>query len=484
MSTAQEKLPRRVIVDTNPADTSDVLAEVPQQTAEDLVRAIERAEKAFGAWRATPAPERGRILARAAQIARSRVDELARLLTREEGKLLSESRGEVQRGIILLEWYAGEGLRMGGKTRPSEMASTLLFTLRQPLGIVAVITPWNFPWAEPVWKVAPALVAGNVVLLKPASFTPLVAQKLVEILAEAGLPEGVLTLLIGPGGYVGEAVVNHPAVRAVSFTGSCEIGSDVYARVARRLAKVTCEMGGKNAVVVMPDADLDLAAAGIAQGAFGSTGQRCTATSLCVVHRQVAAQIIDRVVDRAKAIRIGNGLADGVGMGPVIDARQLATILDYIEGGQREGARLITGGRRLEGGEYSRGFFVEPTVFTDVHPTHRIAQEEIFGPVLSVVQVGSLEEALAAVNGVRYGLSASIYASDASTLMRFVDEVEVGMVHVNSPTVGGEAQIPFGGIKWSGVGGREMAEEGLEFFTELKSVFFDYTGRARTTSIY
>jgi alpha-ketoglutaric semialdehyde dehydrogenase len=482
MSTAQEKL--RMIVDTNPADTSDVLAEVPQQTAEDVVRAVERAGKAFPAWRATPAPERGRVLARAAQIARSRVDELARLLTREEGKLLSESRGEVQRGIILLEWYAGEGLRMGGKTRPSEMASTLLFTLRQPLGVVAVITPWNFPWAEPVWKVAPALVAGNVVLLKPASFTPLVAQKFVEILTEAGLPEGVLTLLVGPGGHVGDAVVNHPTVRAVSFTGSCEIGSDVYARAARRLAKVTCEMGGKNAVVVMPEADLDLAATGIAQGAFGSTGQRCTATSLCVVHRQVAAQIIDRVVDRAKAIRIGNGLGDGVGMGPVIDARQLDTILDYIDAGQREGARLITGGRRLEGGEYSRGFFVEPTVFTDVRPTHRIAQEEIFGPVLSVIQVSSLEEALTAVNGVRYGLSASIYASDASTLMRFVDEVEVGMVHVNSPTVGGEAQIPFGGIKWSGVGGREMAEEGLEFFTELKSVFFDYTGRARSTSLY
>ena len=484
MSTAQEKLPTRVLQDTNPADASDILAEVPQQTPEDVAHAIERAAKAFPSWRATPPPERGRVLARAALIARSRVEELARLLTREEGKLLSESRGEVQRGIILLEWYAGEGLRIGGKTRPSEMPNTLLFTLRQPLGVVAVITPWNFPWAEPVWKVAPALVAGNVVLLKPASFTPLVAQKFVEILREAGLPDGVLTLLVGPGGHVGEVLVNHPAVRAVSFTGSCEVGGDVYARAARRLAKVSCEMGGKNAVVVMPDADLDLAAAGVAQGAFGSTGQRCTATSLCVVHRQVASAIVDRVVDRAKAIRVGNGMGEGVGMGPVVDARQLATVLDYIEIGRRESARLVTGGRRLEGGEYARGHFIEPTVFADVRPESRIAQEEIFGPVLSVIEVGSLDEALRVVNGVRYGLSASIYAADANAVMRFTDEVEVGMVHVNSPTVGGEAQIPFGGIKWSGVGGREMAEEGLEFFTELKSVFFDYTGRARTASIY
>lgn len=484
MSTVHGASRARVTLDTNPADTSDVLAEITLGTASDVARAVERAAAAYPAWRDTPPPERGRVLARAAEIARKRLDELARLLTREEGKILSEARGEVLKGINLLEWYGGEGFRIGGRTRPSEMPTTLLWSMRQPLGVVAVITPWNFPWAEPAWKVAPALVAGNAVILKPASLTPLVAQRYAEILAEAGVPDGVLTIVAGAGSEVGDAIVNHPAIRAVSFTGSCEVGGEVYAQAARRLAKVSCEMGGKNAVVVMPDADLDLAAAGIAQGAFGSTGQRCTATSLCVVHRDVTRQTIDRVVDRAKAIRVGNGLEDGVGMGPLVDDKQLSTVLGYIEAGRRDGARLVTGGRRLVGGAYDRGYFVEPTVFADARPAHRIVQEEIFGPVLSVIEVASLDEALRVANGVRYGLTSSIYASDANTIMRFVERVEAGMVHVNSPTVGGEAQIPFGGIKRSGVGGREMAEEGLEFFTELKSVFFDYTGRMRQTNIY
>lgn len=476
--------PTGVMVDTNPADVSDVLGHVPQQTASDVARAVEQAQEMYPAWRDTPAPARGRVLARAAELARSRVDELARLLTREEGKILSEARGEILRGVNLLEWYSGEGFRMGGKTRPSEMPTTMLFTLRQPLGVVAIITPWNFPWAEPVWKAAPALVAGNTVIIKPASLTPLVAQRYVEILEEAGLPKGVLSLAVGPGPEVGDVLVNHPMVRAVSFTGSCEIGSGVYARAARRLAKVSCEMGGKNAVVVMPDADLDLTAAGTAQGAFGSTGQRCTATGLCVVHKDVKNRLVDAIVDRARATRVGNGLEDGVAMGPLVDAKQLATVMGYIEAGRHEGARLACGGRRLTEGEYARGFFIEPTVFTDVDPGHRIAQEEIFGPVLSVIEVGSVDEALRVTNGLKYGLSASIYASDANSIMRFVDRVEVGMVHVNSPTVGGEAQVPFGGIKWSGVGGREMAEEGMEFFTELKSVFWDYTGRVRQTNLY
>ena len=484
MSTTRGASETRVTVNVNPADSNDVLGEVPQQTAADVARAIEQAQGAYPAWRSTPPPERGRVLARAAEIARRRLDELARLLTREEGKILSEARGEVLKGINLLEWYAGEGFRLGGKTRPSEMPTTVLFTLRQPLGVVAIITPWNFPWAEPAWKAAPALVAGNAVLLKPASLTPLVAQRYQEILEEAGLPRGVLTLVIGPGAEVGDVLVAHPAVRAVSFTGSCEIGGEVYARAARRLAKVSCEMGGKNAVVVMPDADLELAAAGIAQGAFGSTGQRCTATSLCVVHRDVVGRLVDAIVGRARAIRVGNGLEEGVGMGPLVDAKQLATVLGYIESGQREGARLVYGGRHLSEGEYARGCFVEPTVFTRVRPGQRIAEEEIFGPVLSVIEVGSLDEALHITNGLRYGLTSSIYATDANAIMSFVDGIEAGMVHVNSPTVGGEAQIPFGGIKWSGVGGREMAEEGLEFFTELKSVFWDYTGRVRQTNIY
>lgn len=484
MSPAPDTARTRMIRDTNPADTSDVLGEVAPHTVADVTRAITRGKRAYPGWRATPPPERGRVLARAAELARSRFDELARLLTREEGKVLGEARGEVLKGINLLEWYSGEGFRLGGKTRPSEMPTTLLWTMRQPLGVVAIITPWNFPWAEPAWNVAPALVAGNAVLLKPASLTPLVAERYVEILAEAGLPDGVLTLVVGSGGEVGDALVTDPEIRAVSFTGSCEIGGSVYARAAGRLAKVTCEMGGKNAVVVMPDADLELGAAGIVQGAFGSTGQRCTATSLGVVHRDVSRKLRDLIVDRARALVVGNGLEDGVHMGPLVDAQQLATVLTYIEAGTREGAQLVTGGRRLQDGACARGFFVEPTVFAGVRPDQRIAQDEIFGPVLSLIDVASLDEALAVTNGLRYGLTSSIYASDANTIMRFVDGVEAGMVHVNSPTVGGEAQIPFGGIKWSGVGGREMAEEGLEFFTELKSVFFDYTGRARETNVY
>lgn len=474
----------RVVVDVNPADTTDVLGEVRQFTAADVEPAVARAKAAFEKWRDVPAPERGRVLGRAAAMTRARADELARLLTREEGKTLADARGEIIRGAVLFEWFAGEGFRMGGRTRPSEMPSTLLFSLRQPLGVVAVITPWNFPWAEPVWKAGPAIVAGNAVILKPATLTPLLAQRYADILREAGLPEGVLQVLPGSGGDVGDALVEHPDVRAVSFTGSSAIGGDVYARAARRLAKVTCEMGGKNAVVVLPDADLDLAASGIASGAFGSTGQRCTATSLCVAHRDIAGGLVERIVAYAKKLRLGNGLQEGVDMGPLVDAHQLDSVLGYIESARREGVRLATGGRRVTEGACERGFFVEPTVFVDVPPSARIAQEEVFGPVLAVIPVGSLDEALAVTNGVKYGLSSSIYGSDAPAIMRFIDRVEVGMVHVNSPTVGGEAQIPFGGIKWSGVGGREMAEEGLEFFTELKSVFFDYTGRARDSKIY
>lgn len=474
----------RVVVDVNPADTTDVLAEVRQATAADVEPAVARAKAAFAKWRDVPAPERGRVLARAAAITRARADDLARLLTREEGKIVSEARGEIIRGAVLFEWFAGEGFRMGGRTRPSEMPSTLLFTLRQPLGVVAVITPWNFPWAEPVWKAGPALVAGNAVILKPATLTPLLAEEYAKILGEAGLPEHVLQVLPGSGGEVGDALVDHPDVKAVSFTGSTAIGSDVYARAARRLAKVTCEMGGKNAVVVMPDADLDVAAAGVASGAFGSTGQRCTATSLCVAHRDIVRDLTERIVASAKKMRLGNGLEKDVDMGPLVDAHQLESVLGYIDGARREGLRVATGGRRATEGACERGYFVEPTVFVDVPAGARIAREEVFGPVLSMITVGSLDEALAVTNGVTYGLSSSIYARDSSAIMRFVDRVEVGMVHVNSPTVGGEAQVPFGGIKWSGVGGREMAEEGLEFYTELKTVFFDYTGKPRESKIY
>ncbi len=473
-----------VIVDLNPADTSDVIGKFQQSTVEDARAAIEAAKAAFPKWRAVPAPERGRVMARVAEIARQRADELGRIMTREEGKILREGRGEILKGVNLLEFYAGEGLRMGGNTRPSEMPSTFNYTLREPLGVVALITPWNFPWAIPVWKAAPALVAGNCVVLKPASLTPLMAVKMIEIFQEAGLPKGVLNLVTGPGGTVGEELATNATIKAVSFTGSTGIGTSLYVKAAQSLKKVTCEMGGKNALIVLDDADLELAAEAIVQGAFGSTGQRCTATSRVLVTKSVHDKLLEMIVERAKKIVVGNGLKDGVGMGPAVDKSQYETDLNYIEIAKKDGAKLVLGGRALKDGDLARGYFVEPTVFTGVTPSMRIFKEEVFGPVLAVSVVDSFREAMEAANAVEFGLTSSIYTRDANTIMRYIEGIEVGMVHINSPTVGGEAQVPFGGIKATGVGEKEMAEEGLNFFTYQKTVFYDYTGSKRDTNIY
>src|SRR5215467_8031567 len=468
----------------NPADLDDVVGHYPASGAKDAQAAIQAAKDAFGGWAGTPAPSRGRILAKAVEIFRSRIDELARALCREEGKTLAESRGEVMKGINLFEFYAGEGFRLRGKTVPSEMPKTLTFTLRQPLGVVALITPWNFPFAIPAWKSAPALVAGNTVVLKPASGTPATAMLMAKVLHDAGLPKGVFNLVAGSGGSVGDALVDHPDVKAVSFTGSNAIGMAINERCARRGIRVTCEMGGKNPVVVLEDADLSLAAGGILQGAFGSTGQRCTASSRVVVQGSVADKLVQAVIEGARKIRVGNGLNTEVDMGPAVDEAQLNTDLRYIELGQNEGAKLLLGGRRLRGGEFDKGFFIEPTVFTGVQPGMRIHQEEIFGPVICVVEVDGFEEALEAANAVDFGLSSSIYTRDANAALDFVERSEVGMVHINNPTVGGETQLHFGGWKSTGIGEREMSEEGAEFFTQLKTVFFDYTGQARQSKIY
>lgn len=467
---------KRLIRNINPADTNEVIAEFPAATAEDTQRAIEAAQAAFPAWKKTPAPERGRVIWRATDIARRRVDEIAELMTREEGKILKEARGETLKGISLLEYYAGAGYRLSGKTLPSEASDTFTYTIRQPLGVVGLISPWNFPWAIPVWKSAPALVAGNTVVFKPASLTPSTAALLAEIYEEAGLPPGVFNVVIGSGSEVGETIVNSPLIPAVSFTGSNAIGSDLYVKAASRGAKVTCEMGGKNALIVMPDADLDKAAIAIRDGAFGSTGQRCTATSRVIAAEPVKDALVERLVEHAKAIKIGPGLDESVDMGPVVDEGQWQTDLDYIELGKKEGARLATGGGRPAGLE--NGYFVEPTIFDNVSPEMRIFKEEIFGPVLSVATARDLAEAIQFANSVEYGLTTSIFTQDIDTVMRFIEEVEVGMVHVNEPTIGGEAQLPFGGIKATGVGDREMAEEGLHFFTELKTVFINYSERA------
>jgi alpha-ketoglutaric semialdehyde dehydrogenase len=460
----------------NPADTSDVISEFPLATAADVRRAIDAAVAAWPAWKKTPGPERGRVLWRAADISRRRLDEIARTLTREEGKIYKEARGEVTKGISLLEYYAGEGFRMGGKTLPSEARDTFAYTLRQPLGVVGLIAPWNFPWAIPVWKSAPALVAGNAVVFKPAELVPATAALMTEIYEEAGVPPGIFNMVVGRGRDVGEAMVHAPELRAISFTGSNAVGGDLYVKAARRGAKVTCEMGGKNAVIVMPDADLDKAAIAIHGGAFGSTGQRCTATSRVIVHPDVKAALVERLVASAQKLRVGAGLDETSDMGPAVDEKQWSTVMGYIEAGKQEGATLVTGGTRPA--HLAHGFFVEPTIFDNVQPGMRLFQEEIFGPVLSVATAASLEDALAKANSVEYGLTTSIFTQDITTVMRFIEDVEVGMVHVNEPTVGGEAQLPFGGTKSTGVGEREMAEEGLNFFTELKTVFVNYGGKA------
>ena len=460
----------------NPADTSDVIAEFPLATAADVRRAVDAATAAFPSWKKTPGPERGRVLWRAANIARRRLDEIAQTLTREEGKILKEARGEVLKGISLLEFYAGEGFRMHGKTLPSESRDTFTYTIRGPLGCVGLIAPWNFPWAIPVWKSAPALVAGNAVVFKPAELTPATAVLLAEIYEEAGLPAGVFNMVVGKGSIVGEAMVAAPEIRAISFTGSNTVGGDLYVKAARRGAKVTCEMGGKNAVIVMPDADLDKAAAAIHGGAFGSSGQRCTATSRVIAHPGIKNALVDRLVAMASTIRLGPGLDESSDMGPSVDDKQWSTVMEYIKVGRGEGARMLTGGARPE--RLKHGHFVEPTIFDGVGPSMRIFKEEIFGPVLSIATASTLEEALAFANGVEYGLTTSIFTENIGHVMTFIDEVETGMVHVNEPTVGGEAQLPFGGTKSTGVGEREMAEEGLNFFTEIKTVFINYSGQA------
>ncbi len=463
-----------IVRNVNPADTSDVIAEFPMATAADVRKAIDAATAAWRGWKKTPGPERGRVLWRAADIARRRVDEIAQTLTREEGKVLREARGEVLKGISLLEYYAGEGYRMHGKTLPSESRDCFTYTVRQPLGVVGLIAPWNFPWAIPVWKSAPALVAGNCVVFKPSELVPATAALLTEIYEEAGMPPGVFNMLVGNGPEVGEAMVHAPELRAISFTGSNRVGGDLYVKAAKRGAKVTCEMGGKNAVIVMPDADLDKAATAIHGGAFGSTGQRCTATSRVIAHPDVKRALVERLVASAEKLKVGPGLDPSMDMGPSIADKQWQSVLNYIEAGKQGGARLLTGGMRPD--HLSAGYFIAPTIFDDVTPGMKIFQEEIFGPVLSVATATSLEDALAKANAVEYGLTTSIFTQDVNTVLRFIEDVEVGMVHVNEPTVGGEAQLPFGGTKSTGVGEREMAEEGLHFFTEIKTVFINYGG--------
>jgi acyl-CoA reductase-like NAD-dependent aldehyde dehydrogenase len=474
----------RVTQNINPANHTQVLGTVAVGTVEDVEDAVAAAKKAHKAWRATPAPKRGLVLLKARQLMEERANDIARALAMEEGKLFTEAKGELQRAINVLEFMAGEGRRFNGETVPSELPNTFVYTARAPVGVVGIVTPWNFPVAIPVWKLAPALLCGNGVVFKPASLTPWTATLICKVFEDAGLPPGVLNMVYGGGSTVGQRMVTHPDIVALSFTGSNEVGTRLYADAAPLLKKVQCEMGGKNPVIVLEDADIELAALGTVQGAFGSTGQRCTATSRVVVVESVADKLVERMLHHTRAIRVGDPLKDGVGMGPAVDEGQLKTDFEYVELGQKEGAKLLCGGDRPSDPELKNGYFITPAIFDHVKPNSRLAQEEVFGPVLSVQRVKDWEEAVEVANNVRFGLTSSIYTNNIARCLQYADQIETGMLHVNSPTVGGEAHLPFGGAKATGVGQREMGKTAIDFYSEWRTVYVDYTGQKRAGNLY
>ncbi|MBI3998242.1 MAG: aldehyde dehydrogenase family protein [Armatimonadetes bacterium] len=471
----------RMLESLDPA-TGEVLGLVPDSTAEDVDRAMRAGADAWPRWRATPAPRRAEILYRAAELLVRRKEDLARLMTREMGKILPETRGDVQEAIDMTYFIAGEGRRLHGYTTPSEMPRKAAYCLRAPLGVVGVITPWNFPMAIPSWKITPALVCGNTVVFKPAPETPLVAAAYVALLEEAGVPQGVLNLVTG-GDEAGAALVDHPGVALISFTGSTEVGLQVAARCAARGVRVSLEMGGKNAAIVLDDADLDLVADALTWSAFGTTGQRCTACSRIVVTPRVHDAVVDRLAGRAGRLRVGSGLDAQTEMGPLVSERQRERVERYVGIGHREGVRVAVGGERLTTAGFERGFFYAPTILDGVRPQMRVAQEEIFGPVVGVIDCTSLDEAFEIVNGVRYGLSASIFTRDISAAMRAIEEIRTGIVYVNHGTIGAEVHLPFGGTRQTGNGHREGGLQVLDVFTEWKSVYIDYSGRLQRAQI-
>jgi aldehyde dehydrogenase (NAD+) len=465
----------------NPA-TGQTLAVFSQGRREDVKAAIAAAERAFPGWKRTPPPIRGEIILRAAEILRNRKRELGAIVSQEMGKVIAEGKGDVQEAIDFFEYIAGEGRRMFGETTTSELGDKFAMTVRHPIGVVGCITPWNFPIAIPAWKLGAALVSGNTVIFKPSSQTPLSAAKLVEVLDEAGLPAGVLNMVIGPASEVGVEIVENPGVRSISFTGGVPAGTDVYTRAAKLLKKVELELGGKNPQIVMEDADIDLAVEGVLFGAFGTAGQRCTATSRLLVHTAVYDEMLGKLLARTRALTLGNPLDESVDVGPLSSQQQELSVLDYIDIGRSEGARLITGGEKLQGGDYDQGFFVQPTIFEAEHGM-RITREEIFGPVLSVIRIGDYDEAMVIANDVDYGLSSSIYTRDISQAFRAIDDLEAGITYINAPTIGAEVHLPFGGIKKTGNGGREAGSVAIEEFTELKTVFIDYSGKLQKAQI-
>jgi len=467
---------------TNPATGAPVAA-YARGTAADVDAAVAAAKAAFAKWRLVPAPRRGEILYRVGQLLATRKETLAREMTEEMGKVLVEARGDVQEGIDMAFYMGGKGRRMFGQQVPAELPNKWAMAVRKPLGVCGMITPWNFPMAIPTWKIMPALVAGNTVVFKPATLTPLLAVRLVEVFEEAGLSPGVLNLVLGTGGEVGDAILAHPDVALVSFTGSIETGDHVAMEAARTRKRVSLELGGKNAIIVLDDADLDLALDGIVWSAFGTSGQRCTAASRVIVHRSVERALTDRLAERVGKLRLGDGMQEGIEIGPVISRAQLERINSYMAIGRQEGAELVIGGAIVSDGAFARGHFHQPTIFGGATASMRVAQEEIFGPVTTIIPVDSFEEAIDAANGVQYGLSAAIYTADVNRAFRAMQDIDTGILYINAGTIGAEIQLPFGGTKAIGNGHREAGQAALDVVTEWQSIYVDYSGQLQRAQI-
>jgi aldehyde dehydrogenase (NAD+) len=473
----------RTFDNRNPADTQDLIGSFADSGPEDVERAVACAREAYPGWKALPAPKRGEILYRAAEILVKRKEDYSRDMTREMGKVLDETRGDVQEAIDMTYYMAGEGRRQFGQTTPSEMPDKFQMSVRQPIGIAGLITPWNFPMAIPSWKMMPALILGNTVVVKPATDTPLSVVNLIEALEAAGLPKGVVNMVTGSGSSVGSPLMSHKDVAMVSFTGSTDVGRRVSEACAPAFKHCHLEMGGKNIIMVMDDARLDLAVEGALWGGFGTTGQRCTAASRVAVHEKVYREFLDRFSAGAKGLRVGNGLEPKTQVGPCVNTSQLETVERYVKIGKDEGAKLVAGGSRLGTGDHARGYFHEPTVFADCSPKMRVAHEEIFGPVVSVIPVKSLEEAIEVGNSVDYGLSASIYTQDIGKAFTAMREMYTGIFYVNAPTIGAETHLPFGGTKNTGNGHREACVQALEVFSEWKSIYIDFSGKLQRAQI-
>ena len=473
----------KTLENRNPANTDEIIGEFPLSGPEDVDAAVSAARNAYKSWRLTPAPKRAEILFRVAELLVKRKEDFARGMTREMGKVLAETRGDVQEAIDMTYYMAGEGRRLFGQTTPSELPNKFAMSVRQPIGVCGMITPWNFPMAIPSWKVMPALACGNTVVLKPAEDTPLSSYHLVDTMVEAGLPAGVVNLVSGDGPGAGAPLAEHQDVPVISFTGSTATGRIIAQTCAPDFKHCSLEMGGKNIILVMEDANLDLAIDGAIWGGFGTTGQRCTAASRIGVHKSVYGEFVSRFAARAQKLKVGNGLDPSVEVGPLINEQQLQTVMSYIEIAKKEGAKLLTGGNRLDSGEHARGWFYAPTVFGDCDPKMRVAQEEIFGPVVSVIPIDSLEQGIEVANGVPYGLSASIYTRNVNRAFAAIQDVYAGIVYVNAPTIGAETHLPFGGTKQTGNGHREAAVAAIDFFSEWKSVYIDYSDKLQRAQI-